>query len=171
MEKKKLYGIIAACLIVACAVVLSLVLKKDAPQGPGQQLPTGEETVQPPTLEKEGHIPDVPAGAVVTPPVSEAPAAPDATERFRVYTLVVSKEGYAPNQIVVNKGDVVQLNLTASGGSYDFSMPYTGLSQSVGPGETKQVSFGATSEGTFEFRCNTACPPGKVIRGQLIVLP
>jgi len=170
METKKLYGIIAVCLIVALVIILSFVLKKEAVP-PGGELPTGGEEVQEPSLERDGHVADIPSDAVVTVPVSEAPAAPDADERFRVYTLSVSAGGFVPDRIVVNKGDVVQLNIGAVGGTYDFSMPYTGLSQLIPSGESRQVSFGATSEGTFEFKCSAACPASGVIRGQLIVLP
>jgi heme/copper-type cytochrome/quinol oxidase subunit 2 len=174
MEQKKWYGIGAVCLIVVCIVVIAIVSPKKGGVGtpvPPQGLPTVPNEPAEPTLEKEGYVSDVPSNAVVSVPVTEAPAAPNVTEKFRSYEISITKEGYSPSSITVNKGDVIQLSLTAVDGAYDFSMPYTGLSQTFAKGERKQVSFGATSAGTFEFRCDAACPPGKIIRGQLIVLP
>jgi heme/copper-type cytochrome/quinol oxidase subunit 2 len=171
MEKKKWYGIVAACVIVAC-VVLAVVLQREEPTVPGtQETPVAPAGPSGPTLENEGYVSDIPQDAVVTTPAAEAPAAPNVTERFRVYGISVTVDGYTPDTIVVNKGDVVQLNLTAVDGPYDFSMPYNGLSQSMAKGETKQVNFGATAEGTFEFRCSAVCPASGTIRGKFIVLP
>lgn len=171
MGQKKWYGVAAACLIVACAVVLAVVL----PETGTDLTPGGEENPSvgngETTLEREGYITGVPADAAISAPDAEALASTNVTEKFRVYDIAITKDGYNPDAITVNRGDVVQLNLTAIDGPYDFSMPYTGLWQAMVEGDTRQVSFGATSAGTFEFRCERICPDGKVIRGQLIVLP
>jgi heme/copper-type cytochrome/quinol oxidase subunit 2 len=113
----------------------------------------------------------VPDDAVPTVSMKEAPAAPGAEERSKTFLVQVSEEGYDPSVITVHLGDLVRLDLTARGGEYDFIMPYSGLSQRVKSGETKPVSFQATTVGTFDFMCREYCPSSKVIQGKFIVLP
>ena len=100
----------------------------------------------------------------------EAPAAPGAEEKFGAFNMTVSSAGFSPNEITVGKGDVVQIRLTAEGGDYDFSMPYTGHYVVVPEGETKQITFGINTVGTYAFMCRDYCH-GKTISGSLIVLP
>lgn len=114
---------------------------------------------------------DVPLNAAPTTPDIEAPAAQDGAARFGRFNISVSREGYAPATITVKLGNLVQINLTAVGGNYDFSMPWSGLYQMVNSGETKQISFQTTSAGTYVFECRDLCPAGKTISGRLIVLP
>ncbi len=71
----------------------------------------------------------------------------------------------------MNLGDVVQIRLTAVGGDYDFAVPWSGLYTAVKEGETKQITFGATSAGTFVFMCRDLCPGGRTINGSIVVIP
>lgn len=120
----------------------------------------------PPTYTSE-----VPLDATPTAPVVEAPAAPGRDERLGIFDMTVSAAGYNPSALTVKLGDLVQIRLTAAGGDYDFSMPWSGLYQSVKKGETKQISFQTTAVGTYLFQCRDFCPSGKTINGQVIVLP
>ena len=96
---------------------------------------------------------------------------PGAEEKFGIFDMTVSSAGFNPENITVNLGDVVQIKLTAQGGDYDFAVPWSGLYTEVKERETKQITFGATSAGTFVFMCRDFCPAGKTITGSIIVLP
>jgi heme/copper-type cytochrome/quinol oxidase subunit 2 len=114
---------------------------------------------------------EVPGNAELTVPQEKAPAAPGAEEKLGIFNMTVSSSGFSPNSITVNKGDVVQIRLTAQGGDYDLSMPYKGLYVMVPENETKQITFGINTTGTYNFMCRDYCPGGRTINGELIVLP
>lgn len=158
--------------ILAVLVVLGLMAFQND-RAPAVETPLpGSGTEAPPVPEAPSvFTPSVPDDAVPTVPVNEAPAAPGAEERSKTFSVQVSEEGYDPSVITVRLGDLVRLDLTARGGDYDFIMPYSGLSQRVKSGETKPVSFQATTVGSFDFMCRDYCPSGKVIQGKFIVLP
>lgn len=90
--------------------------------------------------------------------------------KFRVYDMIISKEGFSIPRIVVNKGDGIQLNLTAVDGKYDFGIKNFGFYMAVATGTQFTGSFDAIHVGTFEYSCETFCPPGGKITGELVVL-
>jgi len=174
MEKRELYIIGTACIIVVAAVVAFIASQTKAPApAPQPGSGTAEEpgAAVSPSGAPTGYSASIPIGAMVTAAAAEAPAAPNASETFRAYNISISKDGYSPSSVTVKKGDVVQLRLTALDGTYDFAVPYTGLYQSIRQGETKQVGFGATMMGSFEFGCRDRCPVGGVLKGQIVVIP
>lgn len=114
---------------------------------------------------------EVPQNAKPTEPVIESPAAPNSDAKFGIFNMTVGENGYEPSIITVGQGNLVQIKLTALDGDYDFNMPYKGLYQFVKEGETKQISFGVKTSGTFAFECRDFCPEGKKIMGELVVLP
>lgn len=165
-----LWGGGAAVLVLLLGVGVAMFQRNRVPIN--ELLPVGQETEIPGTPQGPPvFAPSVPEDAVPTLPASEAPAAPGAREQSKTFSVQVSDEGYDPSVITVRLGDLVRLDLTARGGEYDFVMPYSGLSQRVKHGDTKPVSFQATTVGTFDFMCREYCPPGKVIQGKFIVLP
>lgn len=115
--------------------------------------------------------PEVPEDAVPTVPQHESPAAPNTEAKLGFFDMNVSASGFSPSTLTVKLGNLVQIKLTGVGGTYDFSMPWTGLYQKVNDGETKQISFQTTSVGTFIFECRDFCPVGRTIQGELIVTP
>lgn len=120
---------------------------------------------------KRVFTPEVPQNAVPTVPEHEAPAAPGSSASLGIFEMNVSSAGFSPSSLVVELGNLVQIRLTAVGGDYDFSMPWTGLYQKVNEGETKQISFQTTAAGTYAFECRDLCPLSGKIQGELIVTP
>ncbi len=115
--------------------------------------------------------PEIPEDVVPTVPAQEAPAAPGSSASLGIFEMSVSSSGFNPSPLAVRLGNLVQIRLTAVGGDFDFSMPWTGLYQKVNEGETRQISFQTTAAGTYVFECRDFCPMGRIIRGELIVTP
>ena len=169
--KWQTYVVVGTCVVIILVVGISIISKTSKqPSAPAVPLTQGVPASSVPS-NPSGYVAGVPKGAALTQTVSEAPAAPSATERLRVFQMSASEGGYLPSTITVNKGDIVNIKLTALAGDYDFSMPYTGMYQSVKQGETKQIGFGAVTAGTFTFECRSFCPAGGKITGSVIVLP
>ncbi len=114
---------------------------------------------------------EVPVGALPTKPASEVPAAANTQAQLGIFDMTVGASGYSPATLTVRQGNLVQIKLTATDGNYDFSLPYLGIYASVNKGETKNISFGATTSGSYIFECRDFCPSGSKIQGALIVLP
>ena len=115
--------------------------------------------------------PEVPVDAVITPPAIEAPVSPGSTASVKIFSVSISRNGYEPSTITVNRGDNVDLRLTATDGDYDWSLPAVGYYQSMKKGEMKRVVFDAALVGTFRFECRDLCPLGGKISWELIVVP
>lgn len=160
--------------LVAVVMATSLLFFWNAPKT-SVPPPDGAATETPPdsvaTSVPATFSPTVPDGAVLTEAVSEAPAAPGVAERLKTINLAVTERGYDPATLTVQMGDITQVKLSASDGDYDLFIPYAGLYQSVRRGETKNITFQATTVGTFQFFCRDHCPAGGRIKGLLIVLP
>ncbi len=134
----------------------------------GTQGPSGTSTA---IVPQGSYSPEVPKNATATPPAIQAPAAPNVPQTLGIYTMTVAANGFEPASITVKNKNLVTINLTAMGGDYDFSMPYTGLYTLVKKGETKQVSFQTTGTGTFVFECRDYCPKSGKIQGTVVVIP
>jgi len=172
MSRRQLIILVAAALIVVAGIVTGIIaIKNGGFNAPGEK-EEGPEVTIPGAGGEE--IPvfssETPVNAELSESAVEAPAAPGAEEKFSAFNMTVSSAGFSPNEITVGKGDVVQIRLTAEGGDYDFSMPYTGHYVVVPEGETKQITFGINTVGTYAFMCRDYCH-GKTISGSLIVLP
>ena len=77
---------------------------------------------------------------------------------------------FIPNEIKVNKGDNVILNVKSIDVNHGMSIPEFGISEFLEPGKTVIIDFIASKEGTFSFFCNVACGRGHGgMRGTLIV--
>ena len=173
MTKKQTLIVIALAVFVIVGLIIS-IMRRDTAKPQEGAVPSVPESSSPASSGKSGvssYSPSVPQSVKLSIPVSEAPAAAGAEEKFRKFVVQVSSSGYDPAIITVNEGDIIQISLTATDGDYDFSMPYTGLYQMVSRGETKSIGFGATTPGTFTFACKNHCPSTGKIQGSIIVLP
>ncbi len=170
MTRKQTVILIALIVFVAGGIIFGAanrINKKSANNNPPQIPPVSDSKNS-----GEYYTPEVPKNAELTKPESEAPAFLGATEeKFRIFDMQVNKDGYSPDSFTVNLGDTVQIKMTSVDGDYDFSMPWSGLYQFAKRGENKTITFGATSAGTFVFECRDHCPPDKVLKGTIIVLP
>lgn len=128
--------------------------------------PVGEVTLPP---EGSNFVSDVPNNVVETAPNAQAPAAPGSSAKLGLYEIEISKNGFVPEQLVVKKGDVVGLKITATDAKYDFIIPYLELGMVIQRGETKQGSFRADTTGIFSFECKDFCPPQGIVRGAIVV--
>jgi heme/copper-type cytochrome/quinol oxidase subunit 2 len=118
--------------------------------------------------------PVIPQGATLTPPKAEAPASanPSLDTKIRTFNLKATRDGFVPKSITVNSGDTVVVDFTAADGDYDLDIPYLGAYfKMVKQGTMTHLPFDTNLAGTFNFLCRDFCPAGKVIQGQLIVLP
>lgn len=172
MSRKQIIIVSAVGLFVVAAVILGVVTKGGrslTPSGPenkgGVSAPaSGEGNVK-------AFSQTVPEDAKPTKPASVAPAAPGSTAQSGLFYMTVSADGFNPSDITVKKGDTLTIRLTAKGGDFDISVPGIGLYNSVKDGETKPISFGANTAGTYGFSCRDFCPSGRVISGTIVVLP
>lgn len=81
--------------------------------------------------------------------------------RFRVFDLKMGKNGITPSEIVVNRGDRVQLNFTAVDGKYDLMVKQFGFYfDPVLQGNMSAGSFDAVTAGDFPIACSSFCPLG-----------
>ena len=174
MDKKQTLIVIILAVLVLGGLIVGIVLRQNGSVpylggpngGPGGSGPSSTAPTPPPV-----YTPTVPQNATATKPVVSAPAAPNVTEQLGIFNMTVSASGFSPANITVPEGNLVQIKITATGGTYDFTIPYMGISSVIPKGTTQTVSFGATSAGTFAFSCDKDCPQSGKIGGTIIVLP
>jgi heme/copper-type cytochrome/quinol oxidase subunit 2 len=91
-------------------------------------------------------------------------------EKFKVFNLRITADGYIPNAIIVEKGDAVQLNMTADEDAdiqsqdFNFFVP-------IPAKEVTNLGFIANKEGTFVFYCRNQCLGKDRIFGHIVVRP
>jgi heme/copper-type cytochrome/quinol oxidase subunit 2 len=170
MDRSKLWILEGAAIGIAVILAVIFIFRGEKVNLESANSPTAVP-VGNSTLEETKYSAEVPKNSKPTDAVSVAPAAPNSSASLGKYNLVATENGYEPSVLTVKEGDFVQINFSASGDSYDFSMPYSGLYQSVKNGESKDISFQLTSSGTFIFECRDLCPKSGKIEGKVIVLP
>ncbi len=176
MSSKYIRTIVALLVIIAVIVVLGFFFRSrkqevspsSSPQFGGGEASTTEILTN---LQKNKYVPDIPINAKPTKPKESSPAAPNSKVNLGLFEIQGTKDGFNPSSIIVTSGDLVQMKFTAVDGDYDFSMPYFGLYQFAKKGETKNISFQTTGEGTLLFECKDHCPSKGKIEGQFVVMP
>lgn len=163
--------------VVLAGIVIGILTRSGAPL-PASETDGGTGTnsgVAPAkNLIEDTFSASIPAGATLTVPKNEAPASanPALNTKIRFFELKAARSGFAPAELVVNKGDSLSVNFSATDGDYDLDIPYLGAYFSVvKKGETRKLPFDTSIPGTFVFECRAHCPAGGKITGQLIVLP
>lgn len=91
----------------------------------------------------------------------------DSGSKVGVYNVVATDEGFDPAGLVINKGDVLEIEFS-SPDNIDFHIPAYGIYLTDKEGQRK-VSFNASASGTYRIQCRDACPPSGPIYGQLLV--
>ena len=97
----------------------------------------------------------------VAAPTIVASGSPQGTTSYRSFNITETARAFTPSTIIVNQGDTVHINLTAQGGTYDFTQPDMGLKLTVPAGETKVVQFDADTAGKLTFYCASCGGPAK----------
>ncbi len=171
MAQREVYILIAAAVLIGGAVTIGLLASRSM-QGvlPGEGLGEGGEVV---AEEPTGFTEEVPQKAEETAPeeVIQVVTDPERNESLGVYTVVATRSGYSPSQLVVTEGNIVRLQFRADGGAYDIFIPAMNVYLSAEADEEVLTSFRVPQSGTFTFGCRDFCPWGKEISGELVVKP
>lgn len=97
-------------------------------------------------------------------PVTEEPA------EEKVFTIDAFSFGYSEDEIRVNQGDVVTINLTNSNGFHDWVVDeFDAATEKIQAGDTTSVTFVADQTGTFEYYCSVGNHRAQGMVGTLIV--
>lgn len=106
----------------------------------------------------------------LTAPDSVIPVSNNSDSKLRIFNIKINSSGFSPAKIVVNQNDIVQFNLTALDGSYDFFLSFPEYHTDVPLNKAREFSFEALRSGRFIFSCRDKCPAGVTVSGELIVL-
>jgi heme/copper-type cytochrome/quinol oxidase subunit 2 len=86
------------------------------------------------------------------------------------FTMTISKEGYSPHLLQVNKGDTVRIIAYAKDTNFGFVLPAYGINEYLEENNYKTIEFVADQDGTFAFFSNVYSGPNtKNMNGKLIV--
>lgn len=95
-----------------------------------------------------------------TEPVSEV----------KEFTVDSFSFGYSVEEIRVNEGDTVTINLTNSAGVHDWVVDeFDAATEIIRAGETTSVTFVADAAGTYEFYCSVGNHRAQGMVGTLVV--
>jgi len=76
------------------------------------------------------------------------------------FVIIAKRFEFIPNNIQVNKGDRIILEITSEDVIHGFSIDKYGINEKIEPGETTIVEFVADKVGTFTFQCSIFCGSG-----------
>ena len=105
----------------------------------------------------------------VAKPTTVVPASPGGSESLRRFSLKIQDDKFSPDTVIVNKGDVIQLSITALDKNYDFTQPDFGFKKSISKGQTQEIGFQASAVGKFTFFCSACGGPDKGPVGYIII--
>lgn len=131
--------------------------------------PPPSTTRQPAPVNIEVPEPTSTASVNVAKPQIVAPAAPGSSSSFRSFSIKVSGNKFTPDTIIVNAGDQLRLNITATDKDYDFFQPDYGLSMPLPKGQTKVIPFQATAADKYTFYCKSCGGPANGPVGYIVV--
>lgn len=173
MEKGKIISIVIGVVVLGLIIFLAPWAKR--PPGPLQGPESGGTQAQPITRARapiDAKVPESNSSAPsnVAKPNLVTPASPGSSSNFRLFNLKIEGDKFTPDTIIVNKGDVVSLTITAVDKSYDFTQPDYGLKRLMTKGQTGVVEFGAGTAGKFTFFCSSCGGPDKGPVGYIIIV-
>ena len=88
----------------------------------------------------------------------------------REISVQMSQFKFAPDPIVIKKGERIMLKVTSVDVPHGFSLPDFGVNVTPLAGEAKTAEFVADKSGTFTVRCSVFCGSGHpTMTGKLIV--
>lgn len=86
------------------------------------------------------------------------------------FSVVVTKTGYSPDLLQVDKGDTVRIIAYAKDANHGFVLPAFGINEYLEENNYKTIEFVADQEGTFSFFSQVYSGPNtKNVNGKLIV--
>jgi heme/copper-type cytochrome/quinol oxidase subunit 2 len=170
MESKNKFiviGVIIVILVIGAIYIFGGSGKPEPGKGPnGETLPV---TASPRTTSATG----TESFATTTPlqPITASDVGKEETKtevvvkdeggELRAYTIEATAAKFTPSEIVVDKGDRVQIKVVAVGGTRDITISEPlGLYFEVKEDKPVVFGFDATTEGRYRFSCNNYCPNG-----------
>lgn len=110
--------------------------------------------------------PEVAAEAVIADDVVEDAVSGEVKE----FTIDSFSFGYSMEEIRVNQGDTVTINLTSSQGFHDWTVDeFAAATDAINVGQTASVTFVADQTGEFEYYCSVGSHRLNGMVGTLIV--
>ena len=94
------------------------------------------------------------AGLVVA--LAPLPARP-ITPQERTFRIEARQFAYSPEELKVNRGDTVTIQLVSTDVVHGLYIDGYGVSVEADPGQTTAITFVADEPGSFRFRCNVTC--------------
>jgi plastocyanin len=86
---------------------------------------------------------------------------------FRQFEMKGERGKYVPSTLVVNEGDVIDINFTAVDAKYNVFFPDFGVYRTIEKGASIKIQFQGYPFGKYGFYCKDIC--GKEVTGTLIV--
>ena len=86
---------------------------------------------------------------------------------FRQFEMKGEGGKYIPSTLVVNEGDVIDINFTAVDAKYNVFFPDFGVFRTIEKGSSMKIQFQGYPFGKYGFYCKDVC--GKEVTGTLIV--
>ena len=175
MEKGKIISIIVGVLVLGLVIFLVSWTKKPPGSLQGPATGSGGTEVQPGTsapapIGVKVPEPNSSAPLNVAKPNLVAPASPGSSSNLRLFNLEIKGDKFTPDTIIVNKGDIVSLTITAVDKNYDFTQPDFGFKKSISKGQTQEIGFQASAVGKFTFFCSACGGPDKGPVGYIIIV-
>ena len=175
MEKEKIISIAVGFLVLGLVIFLVPWTKQPPGQREGPIIERGGTKLQPTTRTPAPISAIVPesnssASLNVAKPTVVVPASPGGSESLRRFSLKIQDDKFSPDTVIVNKGDVIQLSITAVDKKYDFTQPDFGFKKSISRGQTQEIGFQASAVGKFIFFCGACGGPDKGPVGYIIIV-
>ena len=171
MEKRTWVAIAVACVVVVI-VVGAIVMGRWPGRGPsGASQEDGQITVTREAVPSGVMVPDAGAAAPqgVAVPNLQGQASPSGNAQYRSFSIIAAANAYTPSTIIVNAGDVVDLEIAATDANYGFTQPDYGFNVAIPHGKTQRIQFSANMTGKFTFYCASCGGPSKGPVGYIIV--
>lgn len=108
--------------------------------------------------------------APITKPDIEEPLWQGSKEKFKIFKIKITPEGYIPNAIIVEKGDSIQFNFFSEKDT-DIESKDLKFFSPVPAHTITNVSFLPNSEGVSVFYCLNQCLGKERIFGHIMVRP
>jgi cytochrome c oxidase subunit II len=82
---------------------------------------------------------------------------PSTIHQERTIRIEASQFSYAPSEIQLNPGDIVNIQLVSTDVVHGLYIDGYDISVEADPGQTATLTFIADRSGAFRFRCNITC--------------
>ncbi|KKW16839.1 MAG: Heme/copper-type cytochrome/quinol oxidase, subunit 2 [Parcubacteria group bacterium GW2011_GWA1_50_14] len=174
MDNANIRRIFLIAIVAIVAVLIALAFLGRKPSLPAPQIPVGDNISAaatrsdvPENIAVPGTTSSVPSN--VAKPVSTSPISKKGDEQLRVFEIRIDRNKFSPDTIILGKGDLAKISLTAVDHNYDFTQPDHGLMQVISKGQTKLVIYTFSNPGTFTFYCEQCGGPSRGPTGKIIV--